>query len=519
MKTLKLILTASLMASCGAESDNTLPTETTSSATIGGSTSESNLKLNNPECIDPDLTRVANTTSLMLCDGTIVSGKFEVPDDLNEENFVAENIKAGVSIAGITGTYEGETQVVTETKTVTEYVTAEGVTYTECSDNGQTGCLTTTSLKSADLSNLSAEVIKSGITIAGVTGNLVEENHSDCSANGQTGCVTTNSFKAADLSNLNAGNIKAGASIAGISGQYPSATYPLSSSTGTADLYTSTFEQSITSDDAFEWFDSEGNRHTANGNSAIAESNIMNNVEIFGVTGVLTTDIPKAEDLRAGVTMNGVTGAIKTNCRNTAFSTQFSKEPGAIDNLTGSTTTTGDLQWWDTLEDIGYWEHVIMPHIPVDWTTDNVCGSENWEIDTSVSACDTAGDYCVVKDKTSGLEWANLTPSDDFENTVNANDDYWADAVTKCLGLTRGGHTDWRLPTQKEMMQAYVSGIARSNIAPFIPSTSTDFNPTYFTATTVSENGQTDHFWSVNLRNGRTMGEPKTAIGPIMCVR
>ena len=52
----------------------------------------------------------------------------------------------------------------------------------------------------------------------------------DCSSNGEDDCyLNSNSFDAADLTNLSAGNIKSGVTIAGTAGDYPSSSYPLPS--------------------------------------------------------------------------------------------------------------------------------------------------------------------------------------------------------------------------------------------------------------------------------------------------
>lgn len=56
---------------------------------------------------------------------------------------------------------------------------------------------------------------------------------------------------------------------------------------------------------------------------------------------------------------------------------------------------------------------------------------------------------CVYKDRTSGSFWAR---SDGTSRTMETT-------ITYCENLSYGGYTDWRLPTQKELMQAYIDGI------------------------------------------------------------
>ncbi len=207
-----------------------------------------------------------------------------------------------------------------------------------CSANGQEGCLTNQTFKSADLSQLLAANIRDGITIAGVAGSLIPQtptaspspapadNQSassgsgsqctpptpptDCSANGQIGCMTTTVFKAADLSNLIAANIKTGAAVAGVTGIYPSVLAPLENSAGT-DLPGLT---AAVAAGTYQFFKSDGTRvtgtisdagtitpqttdqvmaaslyrtFTVKGDAALVGGNIRSPTSIFGVTGTL----------------------------------------------------------------------------------------------------------------------------------------------------------------------------------------------------------------------------------------
>jgi hypothetical protein len=68
-------------------------------------------------CIDPDLGKIAQGTKLTMCDGSLGVGTYVAPD-LGQLS--AGNIKAGVTIGTITGTWSG----------------------TQCSSDNQTGCLT-----------------------------------------------------------------------------------------------------------------------------------------------------------------------------------------------------------------------------------------------------------------------------------------------------------------------------------------------------------------------------------------
>ncbi|MEI6832484.1 MAG: hypothetical protein WCL28_00715 [bacterium] len=66
-------------------------------------------------------------------------------------------------------------------------------TVPDCTESGKSGCRTTPQLVSAEASLLVADNIKSGVTIAGISGVLTAPP-SDCSSNGQQSCVATGAF-------------------------------------------------------------------------------------------------------------------------------------------------------------------------------------------------------------------------------------------------------------------------------------------------------------------------------------
>ena len=112
----------------------------------------------------------------------------------------------------------------------------------------------------------------------------------DCSSNGDDDCYLNSlgSFDAADLTNLSAGNIKSGVTIAGTAGDYPSSSYPLPSASATSDLNNATFNAKIKSSSTFEYWTSEGIYQTSAGNDDIIASNIKAGVTLFGTTGTYT---------------------------------------------------------------------------------------------------------------------------------------------------------------------------------------------------------------------------------------
>ena len=122
---------------------------------------------------------------------------------------------------------------------------------------------------SYDTINSSAASIRFGTTLGGVAGTLA-----DCSSNAATGCVTTDTYQSANLTNLSAGNIKSGITIAGQLGDYPSVTYKLPRAEGAtadlADLDNATFDAKVKSQTAFEYWTSAGSYQTGAGDADIA---------------------------------------------------------------------------------------------------------------------------------------------------------------------------------------------------------------------------------------------------------
>ena len=146
--------------------------------------------------------------------------------------------------------------------------------------------------------------------------------------------MTTATYKSADLTNLSAGNIKTGVTIAGQLGNYPSATSPLDTSSGT-NLTSATFNAQIKSSGTFQYFGSDGTRNTGTGDTNITGANIVSGFSIFGTSGTASTaTAPNAWDVRVGVTVNGVAGKLKTTCRNRANTTVFDIDQGQAATIT-----------------------------------------------------------------------------------------------------------------------------------------------------------------------------------------
>ena len=243
---------------------------------------ESGSKLTDPDCSDPDLSKVVSGVEFMLCDGSIGEGTFSLAD---LSNLAAANIKSGIEIAGVKGTHTGDS-------------------FGNCVSGGEQGCITAGNFKAADTTSLGAKVV-SGQTVAGVAGsyspdfpdannvrasdtvNNVSGTLADCAAGGTTGCVTVTAYKSVTISGL-AANIKNSVVVAGETGTYPSAGNLLTGAGGTPDLSDNAGarDAQLKSATSFEWFLPNGTRATGSGDADIATaSNIITGVNIFGTDG------------------------------------------------------------------------------------------------------------------------------------------------------------------------------------------------------------------------------------------
>jgi hypothetical protein len=370
-------------------------------------------KLTMDDCVDPDLSLYPAGKPVTLCNGTLAYGGF-VPAPVEPAKPACS--RNGQTDCVANNTYAANNNSNLKSEDLKSGVTVAGVTgtyaapvYENCSRNGQVGCLATAQFPANDVTGLVASNLRSGVTVAGVAGsfNPTVESHSDCSASNQVGCVTTASFKSiegATMALITAGNIRSGVTIAGVTGSYPSASTPLVGATATADLDAATFDARIKSVAQFEYFDSAGNRYAQQGSSAIASINIRDGITIFGATGSLGATVSPF-DIRKGVTVNGTAGLIQTNCRN--------GDPAATD--------------------------------------DEKCNALNW-----LSLDGGTGE--LYQDRNSGRKWFKLGSG--MNHTTAKN-------LCTNLSVDGGG---WRLPNPPELQQAllnqmdtpYVTGLRRT---------------------------------------------------------
>ncbi|MBC7658580.1 MAG: DUF1566 domain-containing protein [Chitinophagaceae bacterium] len=494
-------------------------------------------------------------------------------------------------------------------------VTVGGVvgTMASCSADGGLSCMAVTGFPAANTTGAAAKIL-TGQTLAGVAGSATV-TPGNCSTDNQTNCVTTSTNPAVIKANVTADLIKNGTVIAGVTGAYPSATYPLAGATGTADLDAATFNAKVKSATAFEYWDSAGGYQTGAGSANITAANIVTGVSIFGSSGTAPADCLYGTqgscqadtkcswtgsacevdpwNIRAGVTLGGKAGALKTSCRNRGSASTWDTglpysavvtastptiavtghpfSNGDIVRIDGSTAPTGltlrtqtyfvvnsvastslqlsltsggtaitpstganvniykwtdgTVQWWDTIDD--YNNNLAFPTALVSgFTSSNDCSSADWQDLTADGTCDAAADDCMMKDKISGLTWSESYPVTGAAAASTAES--WFSAIQHCNNLNFGGYaTGWRLPTQKELMDAYAHGIRDVGFNGAGVSTgSTNLNANfiadvdtyYWSASTTSYN--TSYAWLVHLSYGATTNfSTKSPAYLVLCVR
>ena len=157
---------------------------------------------------------------------SIAYGSTEDQCFANDPSYLAENILSGVSIGNIEGT--------------------ASLSYPICTEDGQVGCIASSSYKAVRSSGL-AEKVMNGQQVGGVSGEVAVETHSNCNSGGQDDCITTSVYKSMDLSSMDAGEA--------------------------VDINTSNFSSLIKTAATMEFWDESGVRHTVSGDADISEAN------------------------------------------------------------------------------------------------------------------------------------------------------------------------------------------------------------------------------------------------------
>ncbi|MCX6119306.1 MAG: DUF1566 domain-containing protein [Proteobacteria bacterium] len=409
----------------------------------------------------------------------------------------------------------------------------------DCSTNGAQGCVTTATYQSGDLTNLTAGNIKSGVTIAGQAGDFPSATYT------LSGASVT-----ADLENANFdAQVKSATAF-----EYWTSAGVRQTGAGDVDIVAGNISNLVT---VF------GTTGSLAGPVAPNSWDVRVGTVINGVTGKLKVNCRNGATLgtfdqseypktaTADHTTDTLTVTAHGWSDNQTVRLIYGSDPTGLDysttyyvrNSTANTlqlsTTSGGapidfsangsgmsvIRWgnavtdiWDLLDDEGGYASAVPTY--TGWSSSNQCGGIEATADdanvwkdvtttgdgSTASTCTATAAHCSFKDKMSGQEW----------HKPDTSGRSWPDSVSYCDSLSYNGKTDWRLPTQKELMEAYSHGMkSTADSTNWI--TSANFYANYWTATT----GSTyiiSASW-MTLANGSFSGSNKTASNRAICVR
>lgn len=269
-----------------------------------------------------------------------------------------------------------------------------------------------------------------------------------CAGDNGTNCVTSAEYPSVVKSALTAAGIKSGAVVAGITGTYA----PACTTDGQTDCLTGTDFKA-------------------------------------GDTSSLT-----AFDVRAGKTIGGFAAKLAFN-RNSADTSSFNRTAGA--GAVASATVADSYDSVDDYNNGGAFpttKPATWPSLTSNWVRDAVSDSDG------NTECNLA-EECVYIDKVTNLYWARSSGSSVA----------WEAAISACESLSWGTYTNWRMPSQKELFQAYINGIFSLKN----PLNMTQAN--YQSSTTLGLDST--KVYSINLATGEGTAATKVTTARSLCVR
>jgi hypothetical protein len=217
-----------------------------------------------------------------------------------DKDITAENIKKGVSILGVEGSYEPDPTIL-EPITITP--TTSPQTFVPTGDVDGYNRVAVNAVTSNIDANIQSKNIKRGVSILGVEGTYRPENLQDKIVNPMTvkqtitydddsyeglNTVVVNPVTAAIDNDIIAENIKAGVEILGVEGTYQGKTYNIEPTITTTPQTTPVVVKPSEGYDYLSQVNIEG--VTASIDPNILAENIKKNIQILGVTGTLETD-------------------------------------------------------------------------------------------------------------------------------------------------------------------------------------------------------------------------------------
>ncbi len=197
-------------------------------------------------------------------------------------------------------------------------------------------------------------------------------------------------------------------------------------------LNSENFQDVLKSDAPFEYWDATGKRHQGQGSGLLVAANIKQGVSILGVSGNL-----------------GVSDLL---CK---YATQATC---VADNACQWTNGACSLDPWNIRN--GKAIAGVNGVLPTNcWTIDGACSASVWKDLTADGACDNATDDCVMQDRINGLIFSESSPNPGTAAGTSVHITDWYSGISLCDSLNFANYTDWRMPTYKEMHEAFTHGI------------------------------------------------------------
>jgi len=452
---------------------------------------------------------------------------------------LASKIVTGSSVAGVAGSYVPDLPDVANVR-ASDTVGGVAGTLANCSSEGGADCVVSagTSYRAASTTGLAAKVISTA-SVAGETGTVVLPGAGDvrvsvaygpgsvtlgsyspdfpdvanvrssdtvagvpgtlanCATDGGTNCVAVTGFPAANTANFNGWDIRrkrsSGGTVltfAGLVGQSKTCRNQANTQTlygmGPNQGYNNITSPGTAGLDFFDTIDDWNNNVLG-----LPAENPAWTMLIGGMTVTAGDDFKCGGIYATGDTATGKTGADDTLAHDSN---------GNWQDLTPMTVPGGALSAGANI------------------TVNSMSVSPG-----TVNGCNATDKHCVFKELISGL----------MVTEFSAANYTWANALDYCHTLGESGHpvvalrspipvigasyTDWRLPTQKELMHLYQGGVRGLNQTSNLTTYFGTVNAGFWASST--ESGDATYAWYVSMNAGYQGTGLKTVAQKVICVR
>jgi hypothetical protein len=526
-----------------------------------------------------DATRICRGTTLLGVAGTAICDAPPAPRAcstdgetgcLSSATFPAANttdlaskVLTGQSVAGVAGNVTLPPAAAVRTGNAFGVSNAISGALADCALDGATGCVATVGFPAANLTSLSPGNIRKAATIGGVTGDYPSSTYPLPGASGTdlpslSSSVAAGSYQfwqqdgtrvAGSISD--AGTITVGTSIQ----TFNTSLYRQFMVPGDADLVAANIASGVNILGVAGSAPARPADCASDGDTdcVVPSSGTIKAADTANFNG---WDIRKKRSQTTGavLTFAGIPSQGKSHCRNRVNTALFDNttSPAAVgldivdtiddhnNNLTG---LPGEIPTWTVINSTSYGADYACGGIYA--TGDTATGNTgadaslahdpdgNWQDLTpgivpgganstnTANGCNAADKHCVFRELISGL----------MVTEVSAATYVWANAISYCHNLGEAGgavttpipviggatYSDWRLPTQKELMQLYNAGIRGLNQTSNLTAVFGDVDPVFWSSSSVSGNASSAR--SVHLSGGESDFATKSLVNRVICVR